>query len=55
MKSRSSLPIVDKRKWRHFHSKDDTDGKLWMEVTVLLLWMMSSDVVVLTAKNYDVN
>ena len=35
MKSRSSLFIVDNRKWRTFHSKDDTDGKLWMEVTVV--------------------
>ena len=36
MKSRSSLFIVDNRKWRTFHSKEDTDGKLWpMEVTVV--------------------
>ena len=35
MKSRSRLFIVDNGKWRTFHSKDDTDGKLWREVTVV--------------------
>ena len=36
MKSRSRLFIVDNGEWRTFHSKDDTDGKLWpMEVSVV--------------------
>ena len=36
MKSRSRLFIIDNGKWRTFHSKDDTGGKLWpMEVTVV--------------------
>ena len=35
MKSRSRLFIVDNGKWITFHSKEDTDGKSWMEVTVV--------------------
>ena len=33
-KSRSSLFILDNRKWRTFHLKDD-NGKLWLEVIIV--------------------
>ena len=33
-KSRSSLFILDNKKWRTFHLKDD-NGKLWVEVIIV--------------------
>ena len=53
-KSRSSLFILDNRKWTTFFIKDDNDN-LWVEVIIVTFFNAVTTVDVLTANNNNVN
>ena len=53
-KSRSSLFILDNRKWTNFYTKDD-NGNLWVEVIILTFLDAVATEDVVTTSNNDVN
>ena len=53
-KSRSSLFILDNRKWTNFSIKDD-NGKLWEEVIIFTFLDTAATIDVLTASINDVD
>ena len=53
-KSRLSLFILDNRKWRPFHLKDD-NVKIWVEVIIVTFLYAVATVDVLMANSNDVN